>query len=58
MGGNSGTVCSIASGLASVAKGVEQDWPQHLIDGLKDGIYGRTHLLEVDRKLTIRFPVA
>ncbi len=54
--GDVDTVATIALAAASGSDEVKQDLPQHLIDMLENGPYGRDYLIALDRKLlqTIR----
>lgn len=50
-GGDVDTVAAIALGAASCASQVEQDVPEHLIDGLENGKFGRDYIKELDSEL-------
>lgn len=50
-GGDVDTVASIALAAASNSREVEQDLPQHLIDTLENGTYGRDYIEALDRRL-------
>ena len=49
--GDVDTVATIALGAASLSDEIEKDLPAALFNGLEDGGFGRTYLLELDRKL-------
>jgi ADP-ribosylglycohydrolase len=49
--GDVDTVATIALAAASGSDEVKQDLPQHLIDMLENGPYGRDYLIELDREL-------
>ena len=49
--GDVDTVATIALAAASNSKEYQQDLPQHLIDTLENGKYGRDYLMELDKKL-------
>ena len=49
--GDVDTVATIALGAAAHSKEVTQDIPQHLIDMLENGTYGRDYLVQLDKKL-------
>jgi ADP-ribosyl-[dinitrogen reductase] hydrolase len=49
--GDVDTVATIALGAAAHSKEVTQDIPQHLIDTLENGTYGRDYLMQLDKKL-------
>lgn len=50
-GGDVDTVATIALGAASCTFEIRQDLPQHLIDTLENGTYGRDYLIALDQKL-------
>lgn len=50
-GGDVDTVAAIALGAASNSAEIIHDLPQHLIDTLENGPYGRDYIVELDRKL-------
>jgi ADP-ribosyl-[dinitrogen reductase] hydrolase len=50
--GDVDTVAAVALGVASVCPEVTQDLPQHLINGLENGTYGRDYLRALDVRLT------
>jgi ADP-ribosyl-[dinitrogen reductase] hydrolase len=50
-GGDVDTVATIALAAASCSREVDRDLPQHLIDGLENGAYGRDYLRELDAQL-------
>jgi ADP-ribosyl-[dinitrogen reductase] hydrolase len=49
--GDVDTVATIALGAAAHSKEVIQDIPQHLIDTLENGTYGRDYLVQLDKNL-------
>jgi len=49
--GDVDTVATIALGAASLSDEIENDLPPALFDGLEDGEFGRTYILELDGKL-------
>jgi ADP-ribosyl-[dinitrogen reductase] hydrolase len=49
--GDVDTVAAIALGAASCSQEIVQDLPQHLIDTLENGPYGRDYLLGLDQQL-------
>lgn len=50
-GGDVDTVATIALAAASCSAEVEQDLPQHLLDGLERGPYGYDYIAALDRRL-------
>ena len=50
-GGDVDTAAAIAMAAASGSSEIKQDVPQHLIDGLENGSYGRDYLIALDEKL-------
>lgn len=54
--GDVDTVAAIAMGPASLSREVEQDLPEHLIEGLENRKYGRDFLRDLDSKLFAAFP--
>lgn len=50
--GDTDTVATIALGAASCSSEYENDLPDHLIDTLENGTYGKDYLTELDRQLT------
>jgi ADP-ribosylglycohydrolase len=57
-GGDVDTVATIALAAASCSDHVERDLPAHLIDSLENGPFGRDYLINLDARLSKRFPVA
>lgn len=55
IGGDTDTVAAIALAAASQSKHVEQDIPDHLIDGLENGPYGFDYLADLDARLEKHF---
>jgi len=53
--GDVDTVAAVALGVASVCDEVTKDLPQHLIDGLENGTYGRDYLRILDARLMLEF---
>ena len=53
-GGDTDTVASIALGVASCCRDVQNDLPKRLVMGLEAGTYGREFLRELDRQLLHR----
>jgi len=49
--GDVDTAASIAMAAAACSKEVNQDLPQHLIDNLENGKFGRDYLIKLDKKL-------
>jgi ADP-ribosylglycohydrolase len=49
--GDVDTVGAIALAAASCSEEIAQDLPNHLIDGLENGTYGKDYLIDLDRKL-------
>lgn len=49
--GDVDTVGAIALAAASCSKEIAQDLPNHLIDGLENGTYGKDYLIDLDRQL-------
>jgi len=49
--GDVDTVATIALAAASNSTEYQQDLPQHLIDTLENGTYGRDYLIELDKQL-------
>lgn len=50
-GGDVDTVAAIALGPASCCREIEQDLPQHLVETLENGQFGRDYLMELDGRL-------
>ncbi|VTR91424.1 ADP-ribosylation/Crystallin J1 OS=Microcoleus vaginatus FGP-2 GN=MicvaDRAFT_1116 PE=4 SV=1: ADP_ribosyl_GH [Gemmata massiliana] len=50
-GGDVDTAAAIAMAAASGSREIRQDLPQHLLDGLENGSYGRDYLVSLDEKL-------
>lgn len=50
-GGDVDTVATIALAAGSCSAEVQQDLPQHLLDGLERGPYGYDYIAELDRQL-------
>lgn len=50
-GGDVDTVAAIALAAGSCCEEVAQDLPQHLIDGLENGPFGRDYLRDLDERL-------
>ncbi|UXI68874.1 ADP-ribosylglycohydrolase family protein [Tahibacter amnicola] len=55
-GGDVDSVAAIAVGIASLSPEYQSDLPARLVDGLEDGMYGRTFLARFDVELGGRFP--
>lgn len=55
-GGDVDTVAAVAMAAASCCDEIEKDLPPQLYDSLEDGEFGRTHLVELDRRLMEKFP--
>lgn len=53
--GDVDTVAAIAMSCASVCQEIEQDLPQHLIDNLENGTYGKDYLKSLDHKLSVKY---
>ncbi len=51
-GGDTDTAATIAMAAGSCTKDIDQTIPDTLLDGMEDGAYGRTYIMEMDRKLT------
>ncbi|MGH1349943.1 MAG: ADP-ribosylglycohydrolase family protein [Methyloligellaceae bacterium] len=51
-GGDTDTAATIAMAVGSCAKDIDQTIPDTLLDDMEDGAYGRTYIMEMDRKLT------
>ncbi len=51
-GGDTDTAATIALGVASCAKDVDQFLPQSLLDGFEDGDYGKSYVIEMDKRLS------
>jgi len=49
--GDVDTVATIALGAASCSEEILQDLPQHLIDTLENGRYGRDYLVDLDKQM-------
>jgi ADP-ribosyl-[dinitrogen reductase] hydrolase len=49
--GDVDTVAAIALAAGSCSLEITQDLPDHLIDTLENGLYGRDYLIELDKKL-------
>jgi ADP-ribosylglycohydrolase len=49
--GDVDTVAAIALAAASCSPEIAQDLPNHLIDGLENGTYGKDYLIDLDRQL-------
>jgi ADP-ribosylglycohydrolase len=56
LGGDVDTVAAIAVSAASLSPHIQQDLPQHLLNDVENGPYGREYLTQLDRQLTERFP--
>jgi ADP-ribosylglycohydrolase len=54
--GDVDTVACIAIGIASQCSDIENNLPYHLYSGLENGTYGRDYLIDLDKKLKIKFP--
>lgn len=54
--GDVDTVAAIAMGPASLSKEIDQDLPDHLIEGLENRTYGRDYLKALDEELFAKFP--
>jgi ADP-ribosylglycohydrolase len=54
-GGDVDTVATIAMAAASCCKDIKQDIPAHLINALENNAYGRSHLEDLDRRLTQKY---
>lgn len=54
--GDVDTVATIALGAASHSGEITQDLPQHLIDHLENGLYGRDYLIKLDQQLNSFIP--
>lgn len=53
--GDVDTVATIALGAGSMHADMEHNLPQHLLDGLENGVYGRDYLQALDQQLMDRF---
>ena len=49
--GDVDTVAAIALAAASCSEEIAQDLPNHLINGLENGTYGKDYLIDLDRQL-------
>ncbi|HBB31829.1 MAG TPA: ADP-ribosylglycohydrolase [Cyanobacteria bacterium UBA8803] len=49
--GDVDTVAAIALAAASCSEEIEQDLPQHLVDTLENGVYGRDYIIALDKQL-------
>lgn len=56
LGGDTDTVAAIVGGIASLDRHMVYDLPRTLLDNLEDGAYGRTYLMEIDRRLLSKYP--
>lgn len=52
--GDVDTVAAIALAAASCSEEIAQDLPDHLIEGLENGTYGKDYIIELDRQLMAR----
>lgn len=55
--GDVDTVAAIGMAAASQHPDIEQDIPDHLIEGLENGPYGRDYLAKIDAQLEAAFPL-
>lgn len=53
--GDVDTVATIALGAASCSSEIKQDLPKNLFNDLENGKYGRDYLIELDKKLRLKF---
>jgi ADP-ribosyl-[dinitrogen reductase] hydrolase len=54
--GDVDTVAAIAGSIGSVCDEIEQDIPQHLIDKLENGSFGKDYLIALDKMMSDNFP--
>jgi ADP-ribosylglycohydrolase len=52
--GDVDTVGAIALAAAACSEEITQDLPDHLIDGLENGTYGRDYIIQLDKQLMAR----
>ncbi|MBD2015535.1 ADP-ribosylglycohydrolase family protein [Microcoleus sp. FACHB-53] len=52
--GDVDTVAAIALAAAACSEEITQDLPDHLIDGLENGTYGRDYIIQLDKQLMAR----
>lgn len=52
--GDVDTVGAIALAAAACSQEITQDLPDHLIDGLENGTYGRDYIIQLDKQLMAR----
>lgn len=52
--GDVDTVGAIALAAAACSEEITQDLPNHLIDGLENGTYGRDYIIQLDKQLMAR----
>ncbi len=50
-GGDTDTVATIAMGVASCASDIKNNLPEHLKEGLEDGTWGKSYLLDLDSRI-------
>lgn len=54
-GGDTDTTAALCMAILSVKKGVENNLPTFLFDELENGEYGRDYLIEIDKKLKMKY---
>ncbi len=54
-GGDTDTVATIAPAAGSCCREIVQDIPEHLVQGLENGPYGRSYLAELDKMIRTQF---
>jgi len=52
--GDVDTVAAIALAAASCSDEITQDLPEHLVEGLENGTYGKDYIIELDKQLMAR----